>query len=170
MTKLVGQDGTGWTIVSETLPSSGGNCWYYSSAYVATSTGTAQNFHFTVQGTSSASLATCYLYAGIGVGATLIATSAEFSVASTGDKISAITGNIIAGNHYTLVVQTTSGFVGCAVNSGSNNFQDNGNTAANFPYRSAPGRIPAADSNVGQEFIVWIDGVVGGSASLAWVT
>jgi len=170
MTKLVGQDGTGWTIVSETLPGSGGNCWYYSSAYVATSSGTAQTFHFTVQSTSSASLATCYLYSGTGVGATLLSTSAEFSVSSTGDKTAAITGSIVAGNAYTLVVQTASGFVGCAVNSGSNNFQDNGNTAANFPYRSAPGTIPAADSNTGQEFIIWIDGMLTGGVPIAWTT
>jgi hypothetical protein len=160
MTKLVGQDGGGWTIVNQTEPGAGGSCWYFAAGYVAVATGTATNFHVTVQTTSSAALATAYLYAGAGVGATLVATSAEFSVSSTGDKTPAVSASITAGNTYTLVLQPASGFFGVATNSGSNGFVDNQNLVANFPYRAAPGTIPARDSQSGQEFVIWIDGTL----------
>jgi hypothetical protein len=168
MTKLVGQDATGWTVIGANPFGTGGNAIYYKNGYTAIA-GTMTTLHVTVEVTAGATLATGYIYSGIGVGATWVATSAEFSVSTTGDKTAAISGTLNPGP-YTLVLQTSSGSFQVAVNTGSNSFQDNQNVVANFPYRSPPGTLPSVDQNSGQEFIIWIDGTSGGGASLAWTT
>jgi hypothetical protein len=168
MSKLVGQDGTGWTIVGANPWGTGGNAIYYKNGYSAIA-GTMTNLHFTVQATAGATLATGYVYSGVGPGASFVAMSNEISVSTTGDKAPAISGSLLVGP-YTIILQTSAGSFQCAVNSGSNNFQDNQNTTVNFPYRGPPSTLPALDNNSGQEFVIWVDGMLAGGVSLAWTT
>ena len=168
MTLLVGQNGNGWTIIGANPWGTGGNAIYYKNGYTAVA-GAMTNLHFTVQATASATLATGYVYSGVGPGASFVAMSNEISVTTTGDKAPAISGSLLVGP-YTLIVQTSAGSFQCAVNTGSNAFQDNQNVVANFPYRGPPSTLPALDSTSGQEFVIWVDGTPAGGVPIAWTT
>jgi hypothetical protein len=167
MTLLVGQNGGSFgTPIGANPWGTGGNAIYYKNGYTAVA-GAMTNLHFTVQATASATLATGYVYSGTGPGASFVAMSAEVSVTTTGDKAPAISGSLVVGP-YILIVQTSAGSFQVTVNSGSNSFQDNQNVVANFPYRGPPSTLPALDNNSGQEFVIWIDGMLAGGVPLAW--
>lgn len=168
MTLLVGQDGTGWTIVGTADMSTGSAAIRITGGYVAVASGTMTQVHVTVQGLISGTFATAYVYSGGAPGATFLAMSDEFDVSTTGDKTANIAGAIVSGNTYSLIVQCSGGNTfQTAMNSGSSNAVMRQNLVANFPYRSAPGTLPAADSSTGHEFIIWIEGTAG--AAIAWV-
>ena len=166
MTLLAGQNGGTWAIIGANPWGTGGNAIYYKNGYTAIA-GAMTALHFTVQATASATLATGYVYSGTGPGATFVAMSAEVSVSTTGDKAPAISGSLGVGP-YTLILQTSSGSFQVAVNTGSNTFQDNQNVVANFPYRGPPTTLPALDNNSGQEFVIWVDGMLAGGVPIAW--
>lgn len=159
MTQLVGVSSFG-TPVNVSNFATNGNATRSSAGYIAIS-GIMQTAHVQVgiAGTASQK-GTIYVYSGAGPGALLVATSAEFATDTTGDLTAAISGTLSAGT-YTLEFQTNAVGTACqnVVQSGSSGANNRQNTAANFPYRAAPGTMPAADVSTGQEFIIWIDGV-----------
>lgn len=162
MTLLVGQNGNAWTNTAIDLANSSGNAVYYKNGYVAAASGSMTLAHiFFFDALLTANAVKISVYSGVAAGATLLATSAAISKAA-GDKTGAISGNIVAGQSYTLVAQADTGHYNATRNSGSNAFQDNQNTSANFSYTSPPATIPTADVSSNQpEFIVWIEGTSG---------
>lgn len=161
MTLLVGQNGAGWTQVNNAIAQVSGNAFYFAAGYTAVATGNMTNAHFQA-GTSNPIFAKVYVYQGtIGTSTTLVATSNPIDVSATGDRSANITGSITSGQLYTLVLQFSSSSVQGVINNGSGGFVDNQNLSSQITYGSPPTNLPAPNSSVGHEFIVWIDGTVG---------
>src|SRR6266404_1425556 len=99
MTKLVGQDGSGWTQVAGNDPATGSAEFRIAGGYVAIA-GTMSTVHVVVGGAGVAGhKATAYVYIGSGPGATFLAMSDEFLIDSTGEKIANISGTLNAGTY-----------------------------------------------------------------------
>jgi hypothetical protein len=88
-----------------------------------------------------------------------VATSSAIAYSANSDVFAGISGNIIAGNLYTLVVSSSAGSCDLTINSGSSTFVGERYSAANFPFSSPPVNLPTATDGINHEFIVWIDGV-----------
>lgn len=159
MTKLVGQDGTGWTQVAATDIGTNGSEFRFAGGYVATA-GTGGTLHFQAGAGNTATLATAYAYLGGAPGATFAFMSAEFPVA-VGDNTVVISWALSAVT-YSLCIQAASGILATVINSGSANNLGRQNLIATFPYRSPPGTMPASDVSTGHEFIFWVDSAVSG--------
>lgn len=159
---LVGQNGTGWTQVNSTIVSSGGNAVFKASGYTAVASGTMTAAHFQA-GTSNPINARVYLYSGsIGTSTSLVATSGLIDVSATGDRSASISGSIVSGQLYTLVLQFASSSVQGVINSGSGGFADDQFTSAQLTFGSPPASLPAGSTNNGHEFICWIEGTASG--------
>ena len=158
MTQLSGQNGAGWTPASTDDFGGGGNAMYFIAGYPSIG-GVITAIHIRIV-VASATKATVYVYQGSGPGATFVSMSNEFDVSTPGDKIVPCLGTVSKNSPVTYVVQPASGFFNTTFNNGSGAFNCNQNTnaAGHFPYRSPPPVLPAADSNVGHEFLIWADG------------
>jgi hypothetical protein len=161
LTFLVGQNGVGWTQVTQTLahPLAGDTAYYQvAGSYAAVSSGnmTLAHFGFFDNGGTGNNAKVCVYQGG-----SLIAVSSPIAKAA-GDQSATISGSISAGLVYTLVMVPDTGRFNAISNSGSSSFQVSGNTAANFSYASPPATLPAKDYNsTGQEFLIWIEGTTG---------
>lgn len=167
MSRILGQDGAGWTQVSSNDINTNGSEYRFAGGYVATA-GTGTTFHFQMGTGGTATLATGYVYVGGAPGATFLYMTTEFSVAA-GDNAVAISVALTAQT-YSLCIQASSGSLPVIINSGSANNLGRQNLVASFPYRSPPGTLPASDVSTGHEFIIWIDGTSAGGGPIAWVT
>jgi uncharacterized protein (TIGR02217 family) len=155
---MLGQQGTGWTQVLNSLSNpANGDSFYFAAGYISAVTGAMTAAHFAFfNGSSTCNSIEVSVYDS---GLNLIATSAPIGH-TAGDNSAAISGNLTAGNLYYLVAQVDTGRAAGTGNSGASGFKVNGNAAANFIYGSPPPILPAADyTNQGQEFICYIVGI-----------
>jgi len=164
MTKLVGQDGTGWTQVSSFEIGTTGSEYRVAGGYVATA-GVGTTLHFQMGTGGTATLATAYVYSGSGPGATFLYMTPEFSVAP-GDNTVGISVALSAAT-YLLCIQAASGSLPVVINSGSASNVGRQNLVSSFPYRTPPGTMPTANVASGREFIIWISGGIAYSLSAA---
>lgn len=132
----------------------------YGNGYVAVASGVMTNAHITCGATQAGigNLQVC-VYAGLRTSGILVATSSAITYSSNSDAFAAISGNIIAGNTYTLVVSASAGSCDTTINSGSSAFQGERWNAATFPFATPPVSLPTQTDGVNHEFIIWIDGV-----------
>ena len=159
---LVGQDGTGWTPVAQSYGVSG-SAQYFKSGYVAVNSGTITAAHISVNALG-ATQCEVYLYSGSrpGGSTTLIAQSSPIDTTATGDRSAPMSGTVVAGQTYTLVVQTPSGTSFTLVgNSGEASSTVNHDTS--ITYGSPPASLAAPTDTVGKEFVIWIEGTAGGA-------
>jgi hypothetical protein len=155
---LVGQNGTGWTLVGGANQSNGGEACAYGAGYTATP-GVADTAWFYVTSNTTAHTVKVCAYDASGA---LVAVSSPITLTS-GLQSAPISCSLTAQT-YTLVVVPDSGYVGFTWNSGSSGFKANQWLAAHYSYTSPPGTLPTPDQkNLGYEFIVYLTGTPTGS-------
>lgn len=159
MTLLVGQQGVGWTTASANDFVNNASALAFQVGYTAVASGVMSNAHITC-GATQAGIGNLQVvvYAGIGTSGLLVAVSSAITYSSNSDVFAAISGNIVAGNQYTLVVSASAGGCDLTINSGSSAFVGERWNAATFPFSSPPNPLPAQTDGANHEFIVWIDG------------
>lgn len=171
MTKLVGQDGTGFTEANADEFQTAGNA--IGNDYTASATGTAVLAFVKVGVMNDAVTVKLCLYAGAKTaGGALIAVSNPITLA-VGLQSAAFPANAITvSTVYTIVMvpnPNTSRFQ-TVYNSGSSSSVLYQWTAAHFPYASPPANLPAADvTNSGHAYIQYLTDAPGGGA-VAWLT
>lgn len=161
MTFLVGQQGSGWTVITQGQ-SAGGNAIVFNDGYTATP-GTATHAKVWINEVSGAGYVKVFVY---DAGGSLVGQSAAIDVSGAGIPgllTAALDSSIVlTAQTYKLVVAPDTGYFVQGVNSGSYEYACDQYNSATFSYSSPPSTLPAptvADDK--REFIVWLDGTTG---------
>lgn len=167
MTFLVGQQGSGWTVVTQGQ-SAGGNAIVFNDGYTATP-GTATHAKVWINEVSGAGYVKVFVY---DAGGSLVGQSAAIDVSGAGipGLLTAALDSpiVLTAQTYKLVVAPDTGYFVQGVDSGAYAYSCDQYNSATFSYSSPPSTLPAptiADDK--QEFIVWLDGSTGGGSSEA---
>lgn len=156
MTTLVGQDGTSFgTPVSVSPFNASGNAVYFASGYSGVvGNATTAVINIGALGTSNFVKICVYLSGALQL------VSPPITISGTGLHSAPITFSTAIQNYLLVAIPDTGSF-NCIVNSGSGGFTDKQNIAANFSYSSPPTTLPAPDTTVGQEFVIYLAGTTG---------
>lgn len=156
MATLLGQDGTSFSTPYATdVFNSSGNAAYFSAGYTGV-VGNATAFVINVGALGTSNFVKGCVYSG---GALQLVTN-PITLSGTGLLSVPITFATAAQNYVLVAIPDTGNF-NVVSNSGSGNFVDHQNIAANFSYASPPATLPAADVTVGQEFVIYLSGTTG---------
>ncbi len=151
---------------TDTSPQSSGNDAFWNNAgHVAAATGTATSVNFYVP--SWAGGATGMKICVYDNGGTLLGVSSVFAPADgTGllNKSITLSGNITSGQTYKLVGTTTGGFVDARVDLATAITRAIV-ASGSFSYASPPASLPAPSTGAYFDWIVWLDGTVGGGSN-----
>jgi hypothetical protein len=167
MTFLVGQQGTGWTIITQGQ-SAGGNSIVFNNGYLATA-GTATSAKVWINEVSGASNVKVFVY---DAGGNRVGQSGAINVSGGGIPgllTAALDSSIVlTAQLYKLVLSPDTGYVAHGANTGAYEYDCDQYNAAAFSYASPPATLPAATvADDKREFIVWLDGSTGGSSTVA---
>lgn len=168
MAFLVGQQGTGWTLVAHSQVSRGQSMANMTGYTATAGTATTAYFHHFAAGEASAVKVFVY-----NSGGTLVGQSGAISTPGGALYSAALDSSIVltAQTYYLVIAPSTNAYIEVATNTGASNFENNCWSSATLPYGSPPGTLPAAtDANVRREFIVWLDGTVGGGSIVPQAT
>jgi hypothetical protein len=168
MTVLVGQQGSGWTIASagDWLANSTAMGYYNGVGYLGLATGVVTTVSVGFGTTAPGTYQVC-IYSGAGPGATLLGTSNSFSGVANTVVTASMPGtvNIVSGSAYMLILSLSgSSSGGVQINSGSSAFVGYRMSAANFPFATPPGTLPADTDGTNHEFLIYASGSSGPTA------
>jgi hypothetical protein len=167
VSKILGQDGTGWTLTNATDQSFGAGAFGFAAGYVPLFNGNVTSFNVLFGTGSSASTFQVCLFLGASPstgGATLLVTSASGTVAaSTLVNVSCAPTAVSTANTYTLFLSTSSGSANTQFNSGASAFADSQYNSTHFPFATPPATtFNPRDAGTGHEFVIWADGAAAG--------
>lgn len=165
MTFLVGQQGTGWSVIS-VAPSAGGNAIVFDDGYLATA-GTATTAYVWVNDVSGAGNIKVFVY---DAGGSLVGQSGAIDVSGAGipGLLSASLDSpiVLTAQNYRLVVAPDTGYFVLGANTGAYEYDCDQFIASNFSYASPPSTLPSPSiDDDKREFIAWLDGSAGGGTA-----
>lgn len=164
--KLVGWDGTGYTLVSAGAQNANGSACCFASGYPGTP-GTIDTawFYCGAVATNPATYVKLVLF---DAGGAQVAVSNPLTLVANSFQSATLAGSgsaSVISQNYTIVIVPDTGYFNGGTYSGSSSFVDNQFTKQHFDYTTPPANLPAADvTNIGPQLVAFFTGPAGSTS------